>query len=229
MGDGAWHHDAEFILHDRQQRLEREEARARELAEYEASQRQTNKKGENKMSNTTKLTIKGARLSYAHVFKKHSIQGGDPKYSCQIIIDKDHPQIEKIEAAIAAAAKGKFPKLVNGNKVSAKLKTPLRDGDDEENEKVYADKYFFNSSNTQPPMTIGRRKEQIVEEDNVIYSGCYANVNITFYAFDTNGNKGVAASLGGVQFVKDGEALGGNPTTIDDFDEEDDFDDEMFD
>lgn len=176
-------------------------------------------------TNTSKIRINGARLSYAHVFKKHSINNGDPKYSCQIIIDKDHPQLEAIEAAIANAAKGKFPKMVNGTQVSAKLKTPLRDGDDEENTKVYEGKYFFNSSNTQPPKTLGRRKEQIVEEDGIIYSGCYANVVINFYAFDTNGNKGVAASLGGVQFVRDGEPLGGNSVSDDDFDLEDEDED----
>ncbi len=193
------------------------------------TKKEEEKKQMSNTKNSTKVKIKGARLSYAHVFKKHSINNGEPKYSCQIIIDKDHPQMAEIEAAIANAARSKFEKLVNGNKVSAKLKTPLRDGDDEDNTKVYENKYFFNSSNTQPPMTVGRKREQITEDDNIIYSGCYANVVINFFAFDSNGNKGVAASLGGVQFVRDGEPLGGNSVTVDDFDDEDeDFDDEAF-
>ena len=42
-----------------------------------------------------------------------------------------------------------------------------------------------------------------------VYSGCYARVSINFYAFNTNGNRGIACGLGNIQKVRDGEPLGG--------------------
>lgn len=41
-----------------------------------------------------------------------------------------------------------------------------------------------------------------------VYSGCYARVSLSFYAFNTNGNKGVACGLGNIQKIRDGEPLG---------------------
>ena len=37
------------------------------------------------------------------------------------------------------------------------------------------------------------------------YSGVYAHVSLSFYAFNTNGSKGVACGLGNIQKVRDGE------------------------
>ena len=152
----------------------------------------------------------------------------EPKYSTQIIISKDHPQIKELKKAVIEVAKDKFPKLVKDNKIPAKIKTPLRDGDEERDDEpeVYGGMYFFNASNKKRPTVVDRDKTPLTEDDNVIYSGCYANVFVDIYGFDTAGNKGVAAALGGVQFKKDGEALGGKGVTADDFDvEEDDEDD----
>lgn len=171
-----------------------------------------------------KIRLNNVRLSYLNVFKARAMQEGqEPKFSAQIIIPKDHPQIKELEKKILAVAKEKFPKIVTGSKVPAKLKTPLRDGDDEYEEDedlaVYGGNYFFNANNTRRPVTIDRDKTPIAEDDGILYSGCYCNVVIELFGYDTAGNKGVAASLGGVQFVRDGEALGGRGTTADDFDE----------
>ncbi len=38
-----------------------------------------------------------------------------------------------------------------------------------------------------------------------------------FYAFNSNGNKGVACGLGNIQKIKDGEPLGGKSSAVDDF------------
>ncbi len=54
---------------------------------------------------------------------------------------------------------------------------------------------------------------------------CYARVSINFYAFNTNGNKGIACGLGNIQKVRDGEPLSGRTSAADDFatDLDDDF------
>ena len=58
-----------------------------------------------------------------------------------------------------------------------------------------------------------------------MYSGCYARVSLSFYAFNSNGNKGVACGLGNIQKIKDGMPLGGRSSANDDFTtlEDDDF------
>lgn len=178
-----------------------------------------------------RIKLNNVRLSYVNVFEARAMnEGQEPKYSTQIIIPKDHPQIKELKKAVIEVARDKFPKLVKDNKIPAKIKTPLRDGDEEKDDEpeVYGGMYFFNASNKKRPTVVDRDTTPLTEDDNVIYSGCYANVYVDIYGFDTAGNKGVAAALGGVQFKKDGEALGCKGVTADDFDveeaDEDDYD-----
>ena len=53
-------------------------------------------------------------------------------------------------------------------------------------------------------------------DESEIYAGCYVNMFVEFYAYENSGNKGIAASLRGVQFVRDGERLGGEPLEAED-------------
>ena len=49
------------------------------------------------MRNKTKVVTGTVRLSYAHVWEPHSVQGGKEKYSVSIIIPKsDTKTIEKL-------------------------------------------------------------------------------------------------------------------------------------
>lgn len=41
---------------------------------------------------------------------------------------------------------------------------------------------------------------------------------MNFYSFNANGNRGIAAGLGNIQFVKDGERLSGKASADTDFD-----------
>ena len=176
----------------------------------------------------SKVILKNARVSYANgIFTKKAMQeGAAEKYQCQIIIPKDHPQINEVKKAIEEAKKDKFKG--KSDKALAKLKTPLRDGEEKEDlddyEAVYENTYWFNASSRNKPITVNRSREEITEEDNVIYSGCYCNFILNFYGYDVSGNKGVAVGLNGVQFKGDGDPLGSS-TRITDFDiEEDEFD-----
>ena len=66
------------------------------------------------------------------------------------------------------------------------------------------------------PQIVDRDLNRILDKAEV-YSGCYARVSLNFYAFNTNGNKGVACGLGNIQKIKDGEPLGGRTNAADDF------------
>lgn len=168
-------------------------------------------------NNTTKVVTGIVRLSYANVWEPASINGGTPKYSVSLIIPKsDKKTISAINAAIDAAIKDGAPKF--GGKIPARaaLKLPLRDGDAERDNEAYKDSYFVNANSTTAPQIVDRTVQPILDRGEV-YSGCYARVSINFYAFNTNGNRGIACGLGNIQKVKDGEPLGGKSSAADDF------------
>ena len=174
---------------------------------------------------TTKVITGIVRLSYANVWEAVSINGGTPKYSVSLIIDKkDTKTVAAINAAIDAAIKEGAAKF--GGKVpnKAALKLPLRDGDLERDDEAYKGSYFINANSTSAPQIVDRSVQPILDRSEV-YSGCYARVSINFYAFNSNGNRGVACGLGNIQKVRDGEPLGGKSSAADDFatDLDDDF------
>ncbi|WP_018659203.1 DUF2815 family protein [Allofustis seminis] len=178
--------------------------------------------------NQTKVTTGKVRLSYANVWEPKSINGGKEKYSCSIIIPKtDTRTIEKIERAIKAAIErdlGKFGgKMPNMNAI----KLPLRDGDIEKDDGAYRDAYFVNANSLTAPQIVDRNVEPIIDRSEV-YSGVYARVSLNFYAFNVNGNRGVACGLGNIQKLSDGDPLGGRFNASDDFDIYGDDDEEDF-
>jgi len=182
-----------------------------------------------KFINPTKvITGANTRWSYVNAWEPKSINGGAPKYSISLIIPKsDTKTIEKIQAAIQAAYDEGQSKLKgNGKSVPALsvLKTPLRDGDAERpDDEAYADSYFINANSGTAPGIVDADRQPILDRSEV-YSGVYGRASINFYAFNSNGNKGIACGLNNLQKIKDGEPLGGKSRAEDDFDTEEDDD-----
>lgn len=177
--------------------------------------------------NGTKVTTGQARLSYAHLLEPKAIEEGQtPKYSVSIIIPKDDKEtLTLIKEAINQAKEEGKAKL--GGKIPASLKIPIRDGDEERpDDDAYANSYFINANSTKKPKVLefikktadGKIKAQPIDTEDDIYSGMYGQVSINFYAFNTAGNKGIAAGLGNVLKTDDGERLGGGSSAEDDFD-----------
>ena len=157
-----------------------------------------------------------------------SINGGAPKFSVSLIIPKsDKKTLEKIRAAIEAAYEEGQSKLKgNGKSVPAlsALKTPLRDGDAERpDDEAYADAYFVNANSSTAPGIVDADRQPIIDRSEV-YSGVYGRASINFYAFNSNGNRGIACGLNNLQKIRDGEPLGGKSRAEDDFATEDDDD-----
>ena len=183
-----------------------------------------------KAINPTKvITGPKTRWSYANVWDPKSINGGAPKYSVSLIIPKsDTKTVEKIQAAIQAAYEEGQSKLKgNGKSVPALsvLKTPLRDGDAERpDDEAYKDSYFINANSATAPGIVDADRNPILERSEV-YSGVYGRASINLYAFNSNGNKGIACGLNNLQKISDGEPLGGKSRAEDDF--ADDYDDDF--
>ena len=167
------------------------------------------------------ITGPETRWSYANVWEARSINDGTPKFSVSLIIPKsDTRTLNKIKAAIEAAYKEGEAKLKdNGRSVPAlsAIKTPLRDGDLERpDDEAYADSYFVNANSATAPGIVDANLDPILERSEV-YSGVYGRASINFYAFNSNGNKGIACGLNNLQKIKDGESLGGKSRAEDDF------------
>lgn len=176
-------------------------------------------------TNSTKVVTGVVRLSYEHVWEPASVNWSNPKYSVSLIIPKsDTKTIAAINQAIDNAIRDGAAKF--GGKIPPKgaLKLPLRDGDTEREDEAYRDAYFINANSTTAPQIVDRSVQPILDRSEV-YSGCYARVSINFYAFNSNGNRGIACGLGNIQKVRDGEPLGGKTSAADDFatDLDDDF------
>jgi hypothetical protein len=173
--------------------------------------------------NPTKILTNVCRLSYANIWQAKSINGGVPKFSTSVLIPKsDTATVEKVKAAIAAAyAEGESKLKGNGKSVPtlASLKTPLRDGDLERpDDEAYAGHWFLNANSNTAPGVVDLYRKPITDTSE-IYSGVYARVYLSFYAFNSSGNRGIACGLQSIQKVRNGDSLGGKSKPEDDFDD----------
>lgn len=165
----------------------------------------------------TKVIIP-CRISFANIWQPKAINGGDEKYSVSCVIQKsDRKTLALIQKAVEAAKEDGRTRKWSG-KIPPNLKLPLRDGDiDRPDDETYQDCMFVNATSKDAPGIVDRRV-QPVTDPMMVYSGCYCNVSVNFYPFNANGNRGVAAGLSNIQFVKDGERLSGRASAESEFD-----------
>lgn len=186
-----------------------------------------------KMINPTKvITGVNTRWSYANVWEAKSINGGTPKFSVSLIIPKsDTVTVNKIKAAIQAAYEEGQSKLKGNSKsvpALSAIKTPIRDGDLERpDDEAYKNSYFINANSATAPGIVDADRQPILTRSEV-YSGVYGRASINLYAFNSNGNKGIACGLNNLQKIRDGEPLGGKSRAEDDFADLDDDDEDDF-
>ena len=178
------------------------------------------------------ITGKDTRWSYCNVWEAKAINGGTPKFSVSLLIPKtDAVTVKKIKAAIEAAYREGEAKLKGNGKTVPPLtaiKTPLRDGDAERpDDPAYAGHYFLNANSATAPGIVDADCQPILTRSEV-YSGVYGRASISFYAFNSSGNRGVACGLNNLQKIRDGEPLGGRASAESDFSDFDDEDDDDF-
>lgn len=177
-----------------------------------------------KANKTRVITGRNTRLSYFHGWEPTSINGGPERYSTSVLIPKDDKEtVDAINKAIDAAIEEGIAKFGGKKPNKAAIKLPLRDGDAEREDEAYKGHYFLNANSKTAPQIVDKSINPILDRDEV-YSGCYARVSLNFYAFNSNGNKGVAVGLGNIQKIRDGESLGGRSTAAEDFQTEADDD-----
>jgi hypothetical protein len=168
----------------------------------------------------TRVVTGKVRLSYVHLFEPFS---NDPdqeaKYSTTILIPKaDKATMAKLRAAEEAAKEiGKTSKWEG--KIPSNLASIIHDGDEEadlERNPEYAGHFYMAMSSKQRPGVVDESLNAILDSTQV-YSGCYARVSINAFPYSAKGKKGVSFGLNNVQFLEDGEPLGGRTRAEDDF------------
>lgn len=182
-----------------------------------------------KIVNPTKVITGVCTFSYLNCWEPKSINGSNPKFSVSLIIPKsDTKTVERIKNAIQAAYEEGAAKLKgNGKSVPAlkNIKYPLRDGDEERpDDENYKGCYFINANSATAPGIVDADCQPIITRSEM-YSGVKGRASINLYAFNSNGNRGIACGLNNLQKISDGTPLGGKSRAEDDFAtaEDDDF------
>ena len=175
--------------------------------------------------NPTKVVTGLVRFSYCNVWEPKSISGSAPKYSVSLIIKKsDTKTVELFKKAIQAAYEEGQNKLRgNGRTVPPleSLKTPLRDGDTERpDDEAYRGCWFVNANANadHKPAIVDTNCQQIMDHSEV-YSGVYGRASVNCYAYNVNGNRGIACGLNHLMKVCDGPHLGSGSSAKSDFDD----------
>lgn len=181
--------------------------------------------------NTAVVTGTGTRMSYVNVnTPKEPLGGGKPKYSVSLLIPKsDTVTLDKVHAAIQAAyEQGEGILRGTGQSVPPldRIRTPLRDGDQERpDDPAYRGYFFINASSTFKPEVVDEHCNEILDSAE-IYSGIYGRASISFFAYNHTGNRGIGCGLRNLQKLADGEPLGGRSRAADDFASTDDSNDD---
>ena len=156
------------------------------------------------------VILRNVRLSYPNLFRAKAVQGSEKKsFSASFIMDKvaNRADIEAVKAAClfvkAEDGKGKSP--------GGPDRVCIRDGSFKPDKEGYGDGVEFVSarSDTRPGLVQRDGRTPIVEDDGILYGGCYVNASIRVWWQDhAQHGKRINASLMNVQFVRKGEAFG---------------------
>jgi hypothetical protein len=162
-----------------------------------------------------------ARLAFC----KNLFEADDKgKYSCVLIFPRT-ADLSKMEAAAREVGEDMFGDGFEKLKKAKKLKWPFKNGEEcisSKTGEVYPgfseDVVYINVNTTTPPGAVDRAAVKVEEPGRLFYAGCYARATLSAAAFDVDNSKGVKFYLGNLQFLREGERLGGGvPEAEDEF------------
>lgn len=157
------------------------------------------------------------RASYLNVFKPQEDPQGRLKYSVQMLFPKT-TDMSVIKKAINDAIIAKWGTL---EKAPKPLRNPIRDGDVEKGPGTdYEGMYFMSASAPadRAPGVVDQKRQPIIDIGEV-YSGCWMRAQISFYAYDKAGNRGIGVGLQNLQLVRVDDRLDGRQKAEDAFGE----------
>ena len=152
----------------------------------------------------TSRIVVPCRFAYLNCWRPISQYNGTEKYTIAAIISKsDTETVAKIREAIEEI-KTRSVQLWGG-RVPTNLRLPLHDGDeDKPDNAMFRNAYYINAKSKEAPQIVDRQVQPITDPTEV-YSGCSGKISIVLYSYNFGGAKGIAAWLGNIQKIEDGE------------------------
>lgn len=149
-----------------------------------------------------------ARLAFAAIGDPKENNRGQLKYGGVLLFPKD-ADISDLKALASQAVQAEWP----DKSKRPGLKSPFRDGDKPNSmgniPAGFAGHTAVNVSSNYPPGMVDQHAKRIIDGSR-FYSGCYVLAEVNAYTYSANGNVGVSFGLNAIQFVRDGEKLGGD-------------------
>ena len=167
--------------------------------------------------NANTVTIGEVRFSYCDVFQPKppfNNPQGDPKFSVTILVPKTNAAAKAaIDAAINAAIEAGVATKWGGVRPPVPA-ICVHDGDGPRpsDGSPYGPEckgcwvFTASCSADRAPFVVDANVQKIIDPRQV-YSGCWGNVSITFYAYSNAGKKGIGCGLNGLQKTRDGDPL----------------------
>lgn len=172
-----------------------------------------------------KVNLKNVRVCFLKIWERDTPKqdGQKPAYRAVILLDKEDPQVDKVEAAARAVLTDKLKSEKNADKwmdrhyAQDSKECAVRDGDErDEVTEEFEGMLYINAKSFKQPIiqtSLGEKQTEqglTVEGDEIegqeIYSGCYCNVSLDIWAWNNTNGKGLGAGLLGLRFREDGEA-----------------------
>jgi hypothetical protein len=131
--------------------------------------------------------------------------GQEPKYSLTLLFDaaSDLTMLRTLAKNVATEKWGADP-----TKWPPNLRNPFRDQKEKDKEGYVAGCIFITATSAVKPGLVDQNLQDIIQEKD-FYSGCYCRAEVTAFAYDKAGNRGVSFGLNHIQKLADGPPLSG--------------------
>lgn len=164
-----------------------------------------------RVSKSGNIITPKAKLSFPQLFTAKKAPGAEKeKFSLSLLIPKTS-DISLLKKAAEEAAREKW-----GDKLPSKLKSPFLKAEDYEYEGYDDSVVLVRATGLQKPGLVNAAGENVSEESEV-YPGRWCVASLRAFAYDTNGNRGVAFGLQNVQLLDHDEPIGGRARAEDEF------------
>lgn len=170
----------------------------------------------------TKCLTGEVRISFEHLSRPYSNNGGEPKYSCTVLVPKtDTATYNDLKNALNAAYEAGVNDKWKGSR--PQLRYPvIYDGDGvRPSGEAFGEEckghWVLTASSKQQPQVVHQSNIRVQLAETDIYSGMYARVTVNFFSYENSGNRGVGCGLGNVLKTRDGEPLSGRASAESDF------------